>query len=141
MPWGGPSPVPRHLSLLQEPSARPWCKDEPNRGLRGQLLVLAMNFVIVRSLAGEPLEWAGPSIGRAFFPTRPKFQTNLIPQSDSRPTSEVTTEVATGGQNCLPHTHAVTVRPRANGALWARLRSEPATVIRGRSRKPVPGIC
>jgi hypothetical protein len=87
-------------------------EDESSSGLRGQLLVLAMNFVIVRSLAGEPLEWAAPSIGRAFGPKRQNIQTNLIPQSDSRPTTEETTGIATGGQDCLPYTHAVTVRFR-----------------------------
>jgi hypothetical protein len=74
----------------------PSCEDEPSGGLRGQLLVLAMNFVIVRSLEGEPLERAAPSIGRAFGPNRPAFKTNLIPQSDSRQTTEVTTEGRSG---------------------------------------------
>ena len=82
---GRPSPVPRHLSLLQEQSAAHGVEDEPSGGLRGQLLVLPVNFVIVRQPAGETLESAVPSIGRAFHPKRPNIhETNLIPQSDSR---------------------------------------------------------
>ena len=57
----------------------PSFEDEPSGGLRGQLLVPAMNFVIVRSLAGEPLKRAVPSIGRPSSPKRLAYQTNLIP--------------------------------------------------------------
>jgi len=59
-------------------------EDEPSGGLRGQLLVLAMNFVVIRSLAGDRLEWAAPSLEHALAPKGPRLKTNLIPQSDSR---------------------------------------------------------
>jgi hypothetical protein len=48
-------------------------EDEPNRGLRGQLLVFPVNFVVVRRPAGEPLEWAIPSLEDAFWRQKAKY--------------------------------------------------------------------
>ena len=146
--WGEPSPVPGISRCCKShPPALVYghgVEDEPSRGLRGQLLVLAMNFVIVCSLTVNP--WNGRPIHRTRFwpPKGPRSKTNLIPQSDSRPATEVTTEVHLDHRRDQPArivypTRAVTVRfgkYRKDRVLTGRSGpgsdQEPATVKRER---------
>jgi hypothetical protein len=68
----------------------------------------------------------GPIHRPRFWPQKAKFPNKPNPTIGQSPaTTEVTTEVATGAKDCLPHTRAVTVRfskyrKRANGARRAR---------------------